>query len=203
MLLESLQTARSLRSVRITRLRRSYGPLRHPLAFPPTSRCHRLYGFLFPPISRRGEEGFSSCLAHPCHRAAAATPPECPVASVSLRRAMLPSPHEERLGLWNSVSRLRLHSLVAARCLAHHPFDGFVDRFSGFGFPPPDYPSYRVLTFTLVGLFPTECASLRWTHLHAGLARRTVMAMFQQQPFRSGHNSTNSTAFIDLAALTA
>jgi hypothetical protein len=110
--------------------------------------------FPSPPISRRGEEGFSSCLAHPCHRAAAATPPKCPVASVSLRRAMLPSPHEERLGLWNSVSRLLLHSLVAARCLAHHPFDGFVDRLSGFGFPPPDYPSYRVLTFTLVGLFP-------------------------------------------------
>jgi hypothetical protein len=30
-------------------------------------------------------------------------------------------------------------------------------------FLPPDYPSYRVLTFTLVGLLPTECASLRWT----------------------------------------
>jgi hypothetical protein len=56
--------------------------------------------FPSPPISRRGEEDFSSCLAHPCHRAAAATPPECLVASVSLRRAMLPSPHEERLGLW-------------------------------------------------------------------------------------------------------
>src|SRR6267143_5974472 len=115
MLLESLQTARSLRSIRITGLRRYCGPLRHPLALPPTSRCHRLYGFLFPPISRRGEEGFSSCLAHPCPRAAAATPPECLAASVSLRRAMLPSPHEERLGPWNAVSRLRVHSLVAAR----------------------------------------------------------------------------------------
>lgn len=41
---------------------------------------------------------------------------------------------------WNSVSRLRLHSL------------GFVDRFSGFGFPPPDYSSCRVLTFTPAGL---------------------------------------------------
>ena len=43
---ESLQTARSLRSIRITGLRRYCGPLRHPLAFPPTSRCPRLYGFL-------------------------------------------------------------------------------------------------------------------------------------------------------------
>src|SRR5579864_3552832 len=31
-----------------------------------------------------------------------------------------------------------------------------------------------VLTFTLVGLPPTEYASLRWTHQHAGLSRRTT-----------------------------
>src|SRR6516164_6000038 len=52
-------------------------------------------------------------------------------------------------------------------------FDGFVDRLSGFSFRPPDYPSYRVLTFALVGLSPTEYASLRWTRQHAGLSRRT------------------------------
>ena len=52
-------------------------------------------------------------------------------------------------------------------------FDGFVDRLSGFSFLPPNYPSYRVLTFALVGLPPTEYASLRWTHQHAGLSRRT------------------------------
>src|SRR5215510_5725516 len=33
-----------------------------------------------------------------------------------------------------------------------------------------------LLTFTLVGLPPTEYASLRWTHLHAGLSRRTTQA---------------------------
>ena len=42
-----------------------------------------------PPISRRGEEGFSSCLARPRHRAVATTPPECRSASASLRYAML------------------------------------------------------------------------------------------------------------------
>jgi len=31
-----------------------------------------------------------------------------------------------------------------------------------------------LLTFTLVGLAPTEYASLRWTHQHAGLTRRTL-----------------------------
>ena len=37
-----------------------------------------------------------------------------------------------------------------------------------------------LLTFTLVGLPPTEYASLRWTHLHAGLSRRTVIAILQE-----------------------
>ena len=32
--------------------------------------------YLAPTISRRGEEGFSSCLACPCHRAVASTPPK-------------------------------------------------------------------------------------------------------------------------------
>ncbi len=30
------------------------------------------------------------------------------------------------------------------------------------------------LTITLVGLLPTEYASLRWTHQHAGLSRRSL-----------------------------
>src|SRR5215469_2989864 len=41
-------------------------------------------------------------------------------------------------------------TFVAARRLAHHPEDGFVDRLSGLGFPPPYYPSYRALASTLV-----------------------------------------------------
>src|SRR3982750_2538470 len=53
-----------------------------------------------PSISRRGEEGFSSCSAYPCHRAVATTPPECSAASVRLRRSMLPSLHDRELGLW-------------------------------------------------------------------------------------------------------
>ena len=52
-----------------------------------------------PPISRRGEEGFSSCLARPRHRAVATTPPECHSASASLRYAMPPSSYGNGLGL--------------------------------------------------------------------------------------------------------
>ena len=45
LLLEPAQTAGSLHSAGVTPLRRYYRPSRHPLAFPPFSRCIRLYGF--------------------------------------------------------------------------------------------------------------------------------------------------------------
>ncbi|SRR6266480_3283522 len=50
-------------------------------------------------LSLWDEEGFSSCLTCPCHRAVPTTPPECHVASVSPRHAMLPSPRSRELGL--------------------------------------------------------------------------------------------------------
>jgi len=40
---------------------------------------------------------------------------------------------------------------------------GFVDRFRKFGSSPLRYPSYKVLTFTLVGLSPPEHTSFSWT----------------------------------------
>jgi|GEM_PF-6220942 hypothetical protein len=36
---------------------------------------------------------------------------------------------------------------------------------------PPGYPSYRTLTFVLVGLTPTEYTSLRWTYADSILDR--------------------------------
>ena len=52
------------------------GPVRHPLAFGPFPGSPVIGPTLLPLISRRGEEGFSSCLACPCHRAVASTPPK-------------------------------------------------------------------------------------------------------------------------------
>ena len=88
------------RSGGITHLPRYRGPLRHPLAFRPLPRCTGYRAYLAPPLSRRDEEGFSSCLTRPGHRAVALTPPEWLAASVRLRRSMLPSPYGSGLGLW-------------------------------------------------------------------------------------------------------
>src|SRR5215472_6645327 len=51
-------------------------PGRHRLAFDrfPGFACYTTY--LAPPISRWGEDGFSSCSTCPCHRAVPTTPPK-------------------------------------------------------------------------------------------------------------------------------
>src|SRR5208282_5701877 len=73
---ETLQTAGPLRSTAITPLRRYCGPIRHPLVFDRLPGVSGYTVYLTPAISRRDEEGFSSCSAHPCHHAVVTTPPE-------------------------------------------------------------------------------------------------------------------------------
>src|SRR5713101_4147693 len=101
-----------LRSAGITPLHRYYEPVLHPLAFHPLPRGTGYRAYLAPPLSRRDEEGFSSCSACPGHRAVAPTPPECPAASATLRRVLRPSPSAGGLGLQGSPSRglLGVHS---------------------------------------------------------------------------------------------
>src|SRR5215469_17470079 len=91
--------ARPLRSTGITPLPRYYEPNRHRLA---VSRFPGVAGYTAypaPPISRWGEDGFSSCSTCPCHRAVPTTPPECHDVSVSPRHVMLPSSRSRGLGL--------------------------------------------------------------------------------------------------------
>src|SRR5262245_60806413 len=73
--LETLQIAGPLRSTDITPLPRYCGPSRHPLVFGRLTGVAGYTAWLAPAISRRDEEGFSSCSACPCHRAVASTPP--------------------------------------------------------------------------------------------------------------------------------
>src|SRR3954466_6161026 len=78
---KELQTVGPLRSAGVTPPRRSCGPLRHPPAFGRLPGVAGYTAYLSPPLSRRGEEGFSSCPTCPCRRAVAPPPPERPAAS--------------------------------------------------------------------------------------------------------------------------
>jgi len=73
---ETLQMAGPLRSTDITPFHRYYGPSRHPLVFGRFPGFAGYTAYPAPAISRWDEEGFSSCLARPCHRAVASTPPK-------------------------------------------------------------------------------------------------------------------------------
>jgi len=65
-----------LRSTGVTPLHHYYEPSRHRLVFDRFPGAAGYTTYLAPPISRWDEDGFSSCLACPCHRATPTTPPE-------------------------------------------------------------------------------------------------------------------------------
>src|SRR3954466_10307630 len=166
---KELQTVGPLRSAGVTPPRRSCGPLRPPLAFGRLPGVAGYTAYLAPPLSRRGEEGFSSCSMCPCHRAVAPTPPECPAASADVRRSMLPSPSGCRLGLRGFAL-----SGPPLRSLALRPGDSPATPrmtvsmgFRTFGFPPACHPSYGASALTPAGLTPAEHISLFWTHNRA------------------------------------
>ena len=98
-LVEESCAAGPLCSTGVTPLQRSYPPSRHRLVFGRFPGVSGYTTYLAPAISRRDEDGFSSCLACPCHRAASNTPPESAAVSASLRRPILPSPKLRGLGL--------------------------------------------------------------------------------------------------------
>src|SRR5215467_16215403 len=124
-----------------------------PSRLPPISWVLQLYGFPAPPISRRDEEGFSSCLARPCHRAVATTPPEstksCQPACDS--RCCL---HPTVAGSASGALHFRGHLCVRLRygpVTRSHPYDDSVDGLQVIGFPPPCHPSYEASGFCLGG----------------------------------------------------
>src|SRR3954471_4638977 len=177
-LVKESQTAGPLRSAGITPPHRSYGPLRRPLTFGRLPGVSGYTAYLSPPLSRRGEEGFSSCSTCPCRRAVAPTPPERPAASAVLRRSVLPSPSGCGLGLRGySISGPPLRSL------ALRPGDSPATPrmtvsmgFRTFGFPPACHPSYGASALTPAGLTPAEHISLTWTHNRACGFHRTRLS---------------------------
>ena len=76
LLTKELCAAGSLCSTGVAPFQRYYGPSRHRLVFDRFPGASGYAVYLAPSISRRDEDGFSSCLACPCHRAVPTTPPE-------------------------------------------------------------------------------------------------------------------------------
>ena len=111
--------------------------------------------YLAPAVSRRDEEGFSSCSVCPCHRAAAITPPKW-----AGRINQLSTVHAAfALRLWARPSEYTLEATwrVYLRCSSMTrdlPMGDFVDRLQKFGFPPPCYPSYWAPDYYPGGTIP-------------------------------------------------
>ena len=113
-----------------------YEPIRHPLVF------HRFPGFASYTVCcsgnfSSGREGFSSCLAHPCHRAAANTPPECLTASVSCGNPCCLRPFGA--GSAPGVFGFRGHLCVHFRCspMTRSPSQRWLCRSASFASSPP------------------------------------------------------------------
>ena len=143
-LLEPLQTAGSLRSTGITRLPSYCGPIRHPLAFSPLPGFAGYRTYLPPAISRRGEEGFSSCSACPCHRAVASTPPKWTnrISQISASHAAFAlTVAGSAFGDFHFRGHVYVHLDYRPMTCAS-PKETPVDRLQKFSFPPPCYPSY-------------------------------------------------------------
>src|SRR6516225_338057 len=168
-----------LRSTDITPLPRYSGPSRHPLVFGRLPGVAGYTAYLAPAISRRDEEGFSSCSACPCHRAVASTPPRSTAVSVSFRLVILPSPYGCRLGPRGySFSRPQCVHCCYGPVTRNLPSGSLVDRLRRFSFHLLRYPNYGALTSTPAGLFPAEHASLRWTHNRTRASRLIRLPMF-------------------------
>jgi hypothetical protein len=107
-----------------------------PSRLRPLSRVAGYTAYLAPPISRRDEEGFSSCLARPCHHAVDNHP-----AGVAHRISLFAMSHAAFAktlparppGL--KVSRPPLVRLRYGLVTRRHPYDGVVGRLQDPGFP--------------------------------------------------------------------
>src|ERR1035437_8310662 len=134
------------RSTDITPLHRYCGPIRHPLAVDRFPGCAGYTIYLAPVISLRDEEGFSSCLAYPCHRAVASTPPRsrCRVGQSSAPPCCLrPSVAGSALEFTHFRGHFRLHFHYGP-VTRDLPEGDLVDGLQSLGFPPPCHPSYGV-----------------------------------------------------------
>ena len=140
-MLETLQMAGPLCSADITPLHRYCGPSRHPLVFGRLPGFAGYTAYLTPTISRRDEEGFSSCLACPCHRAVASTPPKwnSRIGQISATHtAFTLTVAGSALGAFHFRGHIYVHFCYGPMT-RNHPKGGSFDRLQEFSFLPPCY----------------------------------------------------------------
>ena len=167
LLTKELCAAGPLCSTGVAPFQRYYGPSRHRLVFDRFPGASGYAVYLAPSISRRDEDGFSSCLACPCHRAVPTTPPEGCASSDTLATHPVAFVRHEKTRPLGSIflSGPPMGSLVlrpgdSLTILKMALSVSFIRLVSSTNRDS----SYRALTFSPVGLSPTEHASLRWTH---------------------------------------
>jgi len=140
--------------MRITSFHHYYAPIRHLLIFDSFPVLTVIESTLLQGISPWDEEDFSSCLVCPYDHAATTTPPKSSIVSVRFRLNLLPSLYGREFGLRGfSLSGPPLCSLSLRPDHSLLPYGKFVGRLQHLGFPPCCYPSYRGLTFPLVGFY--------------------------------------------------
>ena len=155
-----------LRSADIAPLHRYYGPSRHPLVFGRLPGFAGYTAYLAPTISRRDEEGFSSCSACPCHRAVAFTPPRwrCRIGQISAPHAAFALRLRARPSEPLNFEATSTFTVVTARQLVVSPRETLS---IGFRILISLHPAIRttgLLTVAPAGLHPAEHTSLNWTH---------------------------------------
>src|SRR5215469_10463756 len=97
---------------------------------------------------------------YPCHRAVAIAPPECPAASVSLHRSILPSPYDRELGLWGLAFRGHLCVHFRYGPMTRSPSQEWLCQSTSFAsFPPRMRSKLQRSDFSSGGLVPTEYIS--------------------------------------------
>jgi hypothetical protein len=153
LLLEVLLPAGCLHSASVTLLHCYYTPIRHLLIFDPFPGKPVIESTLLQCLSHWDEEGFSSCFAYPLISCRHYHSAEVVRRISHFHLTLLLSPIRLRVQPSGLVFRSHLcvhfHYGLISRT---YPIDKFVGRLQHLGFPPCCYPSYRKLTFVLVGL---------------------------------------------------
>ena len=131
-----------LRSIRITRLRRYYGPLRHPVCLRPFSRVHSYRTDLPPRISPGASRTspVSVVSLFPCRRHYPAGVGH-PFSQPAIAHSVFTSFRQVRPPEFSLNEACSAFTCVATRSLAHQPEADFVGRLQHLDYSPCCYPS--------------------------------------------------------------